>query len=310
MICQRFYHPGSYCDHDETCKTFHCEICGVQIQQPHHAHHCFHFSAKRIASIRKKSGKTDKDDSRKVKRRDLKEESIEEKPVIDTASPELTEDNDESKDDFTYVEMSDAEDVSQLSNVGSDIDDTDTCIYCDMKMPARLLSKHESWHRKFDKNVRLLIDTRTSRLQRNSEGLCAYCGLIKPGNKLRRHEYIEHVKKYVRKVCDICGIFTCPTYIKEHMRTHGSEKGFKCDDCGKAFFRKKALARHRLVHTDVAQYMCTVCGKSFKIKFNLRVHMRTHEDIKPFPCSVCKKTFTTKQWRNNHLKTHGIVGNR
>ncbi|XP_066254727.1 zinc finger protein ZFMSA12A-like isoform X38 [Euwallacea similis] len=190
-------------------------------------------------------------------------------------------------------------------------DEFEKCIYCNTTMAATLLNKHESWHRRFDKNVKDLLEVKPSiRIHKDTEGLCAYCGVLKPGNKLRRHEYVEHVKKYIKKVCDICGIFTCPTYIKEHMRTHDSEKGFKCEDCGKAFFRKKALARHRLVHSDEARYVCTICGKSFKIKFNLRVHMRSHDDVKPFPCSVCKKTFTTKQWRDNHLKTHGIVGNK
>lgn len=205
---------------------------------------------------------------------------------------------------------SDLEMKHEQSDFSMEEEDIEECIYCNVLVPTARLNTHESWHRKFDKSVKDSLETRPLRMRKDNDGLCAYCGVMKPGNKLRRHEYVEHVKRYMKKVCDVCGIFTCPTYIKEHMRTHDAERGFKCNDCGKAFFRKKALSRHRLVHSDVARYMCTVCGKSFKIKFNLRVHMRTHDDVKPFPCSVCKKTFTTKQWRDNHLKTHGIVANK
>lgn len=219
----------------------------------------------------------------------------------------------ENKSDNSLLSLGESEIIfNDLENIlfNSDSEDSEQCVYCSKKMPPRLLGEHEDWHRKYDKSVKNLNEVKTERPTADNESLCAFCGLFKPSNKIRRHEYVDHMKRNVRKVCDICGIFTCPTYIKEHMRTHDAVKGFKCDDCGKAFFRRKALSRHRLVHSDVAQWICAVCGKSFKIKFNLRVHMRTHDDIKPFPCSVCKKTFTTKQWRDNHMKTHGILTNR
>lgn len=299
-VCRCSYTSHHCCNHAEASKSYHCVFCGLKVEHPFTFHMCFHLRTRKLLSMKQNSQRH----KRKLPKRH--------KAKTKTKNGQTKELEDESKhlEAVIGIENCKFEEMACSKNDESDFDDMETCIYCGKKLTAALLLKHEAWHRKYDKHVKMLSGNQSSRLLGNSEGLCVYCGVMKPANKLRRHEYVEHVKKNIRKVCDICGIFTCPTYIKEHMRTHDAVKGFKCEQCGKAFFRKKALARHKLVHTDVAQYMCTVCGKAFKIKFNLRVHMRSHEAVKPFPCSVCKKTFTTKQWRDNHLKTHGIVGKK
>lgn len=268
MICV----DTSSCCHDDKFKERHCGFCGILIDAPSKFHICFHLSCPQ---------KTRSDTPTIDYRRENKQESS---------------GNFKLQQEFNYI-------VND-SNL-------EICIYCDKLMPADLLGRHENWHRKHDDQVKKLRRLRSPKDKRptaDNESLCTFCGVFKPNNKIKRHEYVDHTKQKVRKVCDICGIFTCPTYIKEHMRTHDAVRGFKCEECGKGFFRRKALARHMLVHSNEAKWVCSDCGKSFKIKFNLRVHMRTHEDVKPFSCSVCKKTFTTKQWRDNHMKTHGIMG--
>ncbi|XP_076263520.1 uncharacterized protein LOC143198275 [Rhynchophorus ferrugineus] len=276
-ICNDALSETKYCDHDDEFTGPHCEFCGILIDAPIKFHICFHLNFPQ------------KSDYDGVSRRRNKRRSEVRSPPDDWSEDE-------------YMSKQEYSDWAYDS-------DTEMCIYCDKVLPAKSLGKHEEWHRNHDYRVKnLKVSQKTKRPSPNDESLCSFCGLFKPNNKIKRHEYVDHTKTKMRKVCDICGIFTCPTYIKEHMRTHDAVQGFKCEECGKAFFRRKALARHRLVHSDVAKWICSDCGKSFKIKFNLRVHMRTHEDVKPFSCSVCKKTFTTKQWRDNHMKTHGIMG--
>ncbi|XP_050312490.1 zinc finger protein 12-like [Anthonomus grandis grandis] len=263
---------------NEDKQNYRCEFCGGTVVPPFCSHLCFHQRKTKPNGLQ----------SEKLKR------STRQKPV----EPQISDVNEDVVVEPWTLDYTDSE-------------ENESCIYCNSSMPPSRLFKHESWHRENDLNVvKCLTDTKSSRLPKNSEGLCMYCGIMKPSNKLRVHENRDHGRQSLRKVCDICGIFTCPTYIREHMRTHDAEKSFECDVCHKTFFRRKALARHKLVHSDVARYVCSVCGKSFKVRFNMRVHMRSHEDVKPFPCSVCKKTFTTKQWRDSHLRTHGVLDNR
>ena len=68
------------------------------------------------------------------------------------------------------------------------------------------------------------------------------------------------------------------THSKErpcHIRTHGSDRNFKCDICGIAFALKSRLVKHELIHRgekpyecetgqDGRRYVCSIYGKGFK----------------------------------------------
>ena len=66
------------------------------------------------------------------------------------------------------------------------------------------------------------------------------------------------------------------------MMIDGNENNYPCSECGKEFFQKSKLERHKLSHTDECSLMCTVCGRGFKEKSNLYIHMKLHDRAKEY----------------------------
>lgn len=79
---------------------------------------------------------------------------------------------------------------------------------------------------------------------------CELCGQqFKSINRLHYHETAVHQKK-PNTECDICGrVCKTLTYLKDHKRTHSTEKQFICSYCGKGFHVKFHLKEHIYMHT-------------------------------------------------------------
>lgn len=54
------------------------------------------------------------------------------------------------------------------------------------------------------------------------------------------------------------------------------ERKYKCETCGKGFFRKQVLQRHMRIHTEVRLYICNVCGKGLSTEWSLHSHRKVH----------------------------------
>lgn len=67
---------------------------------------------------------------------------------------------------------------------------------------------------------------------------------------------------------------------------HSKEKLFKCDQCGKAFYRNNALKFHMLNHRS-RDFQCKTCQKEFVDARNLERHLKTHVTAKEFRCDIC-----------------------
>ena len=63
-----------------------------------------------------------------------------------------------------------------------------------------------------------------------------------------------------------------------------------CDTCGKSFFNKSDLKKHKKSLHDGVTYACKICQRSYSWKENLNAHMKTTHKIgkiKEFKCIPC-----------------------
>uniref|UniRef100_A0A8C8VJE6 C2H2-type domain-containing protein n=1 Tax=Pelusios castaneus TaxID=367368 RepID=A0A8C8VJE6_9SAUR len=88
------------------------------------------------------------------------------------------------------------------------------------------------------------------------------------------------------------------------QKIQADRKRYSCAECGKSYFRKQHLGRHKQSHTGEKPYVCTDCGKSFGRRATLSKHLRTHTDEKPYSCSDCGKSFTESSYLALHQKIH------
>uniref|UniRef100_A0A1B6KK68 C2H2-type domain-containing protein n=1 Tax=Graphocephala atropunctata TaxID=36148 RepID=A0A1B6KK68_9HEMI len=111
--------------------------------------------------------------------------------------------------------------------------------------------------------------------------------------------------------CQICvpsRVFTAPTTLISHYRSHAGIKPYECHLCGGVFTRQHSLNYHLLIHSNKTRFTCSDCGRKFRHPSHFKEHQRRHTGEAPFECSDCVIRFKTRNTYKRHLKTrHGKV---
>ena len=123
---------------------------------------------------------------------------------------------------------------------------------------------------------------------------------------IKRHKYLIDTNANEKKYkCEFCGkSFFREQQVKNHIHiVHEGRKDFKCESCGKSFAIGYFLKKHiRIIHEGHKDYKCEVCGESFSTLDRLKRHKRKiHEPPKEFICKSCSKTFVGSKALRSHM---------
>lgn len=55
-----------------------------------------------------------------------------------------------------------------------------------------------------------------------------------------------------------------------------SDVRYSCEFCGRSFYSKYNLDRHKMIHTGDKPFQCKICKKCFNQQANLKSHMIVH----------------------------------
>ncbi|XP_063534676.1 zinc finger protein 85-like isoform X1 [Cydia strobilella] len=130
--------------------------------------------------------------------------------------------------------------------------------------------------------------------------ICKICGnAYSDAERLARHSCTD-----TSQICPVCGKNVRRGLIR-HMRTHTSERHFKCERCPATYKSRSALKEHRDKHDNNPTQQCEYCHARFYSGSVLIKHRRVHTGEKPYACTKCDMRFTGGYNLKLHMKVHG-----
>ena len=127
------------------------------------------------------------------------------------------------------------------------------------------------------------------------------------------HQPDHKLKPCLCLVCD--KRFAGKKWLETHEQTHTGEvfsyfgksmnaynSRYPCAECGKCFFSKRALSKHRQDHRSGEKlHKCTVCHKGFATLVSLKTHRGSRKKAKRHKCIMCDKAFSGSKSLNSHM---------
>lgn len=105
--------------------------------------------------------------------------------------------------------------------------------------------------------------------------------------------------------CEKCQKFFKKTYIKDHLRSHNTERKYVCEICGDNFKYSFNLNQHIRGHTNEMRYTCDFCADQFLHNNSLKLHIeRKHTMEKRFTCNECDAKFVDRSSWVYHTRRH------
>ena len=125
---------------------------------------------------------------------------------------------------------------------------------------------------------------------------------------LKQHKRLAHsnVRPLVCSESNCQKSFKFKELLKRHLKTHSTERSFKCDECDKRFHFKGRLLIHKRIHSKLMPFICDAigCDRRFKSLISLKEHkIRFHFGIKSYKCfhNNCDKSFVTSGELKKHI---------
>ncbi|XP_048225331.1 zinc finger protein 211-like [Perognathus longimembris pacificus] len=125
---------------------------------------------------------------------------------------------------------------------------------------------------------------------------------VKPHSIAESEELFHGVKSHK---CDECGkAFRRRRTLVQHQKIHTGEGLYECSECGKTFTYKHTFIQHKTVHTGEKPFECSDCSKAFRFKYKLVQHQRVHTGERPYECAECGRAFGCKSKLVRHQRIH------
>ncbi|XP_054264603.1 zinc finger protein 16-like [Macrosteles quadrilineatus] len=117
---------------------------------------------------------------------------------------------------------------------------------------------------------------------------CDVCGAaFYDKNTCNQHRWTHELKKFKcqEEGCVYSG--RSRGELQLHMRSHGDERPYHCNDCDFSTKTKAQLVRHGRTHLNSKSHHCPHCQFSCNSSTHLNRHLRLHTGAKPFHCPHC-----------------------